>query len=380
MSVLGRGNGVKENIPAFRNRDNVIREQILATTFALSILVSTLTASAAPAWTSPPTVAAAAKPIVFKNAGATLRGTLYVPEVGHPVPAVVVFHGASEPLARTPLYRHLRDGLPAIGIAVLIFDRRGTGASSGTKDVAYQTLAGDGIAGADAIRALPDIDSKRVGYWGISQGGWLATLAASRDPRAAFAVAVSAPLVPAETQMEFAMSNRLEVLGYSQLDVRDMLSARKAVDGYYSGANGRAAAVAALEKIQNRPWFKLMYLPNPSSLPANPAGSSWTEQMDVDFFAAVERVKIPILFILGSSDPWIPVSLTVDRLRDVARERSNLAYVVVPNANHLMMTPPAHERMNDADPQQIWVDRPESTAYFMVLAAWLGRTSKQSEK
>lgn len=340
-----------------------------------ALIASSMSAASASApWFYPATTKIDVHQVSFAHDGATLRGALYIPDTGRKVAAVVVFHGASEPLANTPLYQHLREGLPQIGIAVLLFDRRGSGASTGVKDVPYQTLADDGIAGARTIRRLPQIDAAHVGYWGISQGGWLATFAASRDPRAAFVVAVSAPLVTAKNQMEFAMSNRLRVLGYSQADVNDMLDARRKVDGYFRGLNSRTAAVAALLKIQNRPWFHLMYLPKAQSLAASATNSSWTGQMDIDSFVAVERVKVPVLFILGTEDPWIPVSETVARLRDIARSHPLLRYAVVQNANHLMMTPTLHDRMNDADAAQVAVEMPQSPAYFMILAAWLKRT------
>ncbi|HEV3090408.1 MAG TPA: alpha/beta fold hydrolase [Candidatus Cybelea sp.] len=330
-------------------------------------------------WFSAPTAKVVAQPVTFTNAGATLRGTLYLPNTTDRVPAIVVFHGASEPLASTPLYAHLREGLPAMGIAVLLFDRRGTGASTGNRDVVYQTLADDGIAGAQAIRALPQIDAARVGYWGISQGGWLATVAATRDPLAAFAVAVSAPLVTAESQMEFAMTNRLNVMGYGPSDVDAMLAARRALDGYFRGVDTRAQAVAALQSIAEKPWFDQMYLPKPSAVPADPAASSWRGQMDVDFFATVARVKIPMLFLMGSNDPWTPVTATVGKLREIARGQPLVQYAVVPNANHLMMTPPVPETMNDADPAQVAVEEPQAPVYFMLLGAWLSRTLERPE-
>lgn len=344
----------------------------LAATIAALLAVGTSAPARRP-WFSPPTAAIATRDLTFADGDATLHGTLYLPERDAKVPAVVVFHGASEPLASTPLYAHLREALPQIGIAVLLFDRRGTGKSSGNPDVPYRTLVDDGIAGARVIRSLPQIDPTRVGYWGISQGGWLATLAASRDHRAAFAVAVSAPLVSAELQMEFAMSNRLNVLGYTQTDVSEMLDARRMVNGYFTGTNSRAEAVAALTKIEGRPWFDLMYLPKASSLPANPANSTWPERMDVNFFTAVEQVRIPMLFVLGGEDPWIPVSATVARLHAIAATHPHLEYAVVPNANHLMMTPPAHEQMNDADPRQVAIEKPDVAAYFTLLGSWLSR-------
>jgi pimeloyl-ACP methyl ester carboxylesterase len=324
-------------------------------------------------WYSPATVGVIREPITFSNEGATLHGTVYIPNIGRKVPAIVVLHGASDPLASTPLYQHLSAGLPQIGVAVLLFDRRGTGASSGDPEVSYATLTDDGIAGARAIRRLPNIDPNRVGYWGISQGGWLATFATSRDPQAAFAVAVSAPLVTAESQMEFAMSNQLSVLGYNQTDIDAMLAARYKLDGYYNGLTSRADAVAALRSIQDKPWFKLMYLPRADAVPASPEDSVWRKQMDLDSFAALLRVKVPILFVLGDSDPWIPVSRTVALLATASAKNVRLSYVVVPNANHLMMTPPAREQMTDASPAALAVEQPEVPAYFMILAAWLER-------
>lgn len=313
--------------------------------------------SAAVPWYSPATTSIVKRTLTFVNDGATLQGTLYQPNLGYPVPAIVVFHGASEPLASTPLYEHLRDGLPEMGVAVLLFDRRGTGASTGNPDVPYATLTDDGIAGARAIRELPGIDPQRVGYWGISQGGWLAAFAASRDPHAAFAIAVSAPLVTAETQMEFAMANQLAVLGYGKAEIDAMLEARRKLDGYYNGKNSRADAVRALTEIEGKPWFTLMYLPKADSLPPSPLNSTWPKEMDIDSFAAVARIRIPILFLLGDSDPWIPVSGTVALLHRVASTEPLLRYVVVPHANHLMMTPPARERMDDAQAAGIARDR-----------------------
>src|SRR5260370_2247915 len=69
--------------------------------------------------------------IHFANAGADLVGTVYLPNSGDHLPAVVVLHHAGAATRESALYRHLREGLPALGFAVLIYDRRGSGQSSG---------------------------------------------------------------------------------------------------------------------------------------------------------------------------------------------------------------------------------------------------------
>jgi uncharacterized protein len=198
---------------------------------------------------------AIAQEVQFTNGDAHLVGTLYLPEHGDHLPAVVALHGASDATRDAALYRHLREGLPAIGVAVLIYDRRGSGASSGTlKGIDYATLADDAIAAQAALAKVRRIDSAKIGFWGLSQGGWLAVLATERNKNAAFAISVSAPLTTPERQMEFATTNLLTVVrGYSPKDVEQMLETRKAWVGYLNGATPRTVAVDALQRAETQP-------------------------------------------------------------------------------------------------------------------------------
>jgi dienelactone hydrolase len=355
-----------------RHRRSVDRSVVQIVFLLVAVTFTIRPAIASEAWHVAGMPVVTTRQITFENAGARLHGTLYLPATHKPVPAIVVFHDASIGTAAAALYRHLRDGLPAIGIAVLLFDRRGSGASTGNaNEASYETLADDGVAGSSAIARLPQIDSSRIGYWGMSQGGWLAILAASRDPRAAYVVSVSAPLVTPETQMEFAMANHLHVLGYSPGDVNAMLAARKACSNYMEGNGSRATAVAALEAIESKPWFDLMYLPTASALPRNPASSMWRKHMSYDPLTALESVRVPTLLVFGGADPWIPVANTIDRLRVVARSHPNIDFDVVANASHEMMILPRDQMSTDTKTLQS--DAPNAQVYFMLLSSWLAR-------
>ena len=57
-----------------------------------------------------------AQEMQFKNGDAQLAGTLYLPENGDHLPAVVALHGASDATRKAAVYRHLRQGLPAMGL------------------------------------------------------------------------------------------------------------------------------------------------------------------------------------------------------------------------------------------------------------------------
>jgi len=120
----------------------------------------------------------------FPNGKTTLTGTLTVPPGAGPHPAVVYVSGSGDTLREES---HWLDGLfVARGIAVLAYDKRGVGQSGGVYpgDLASEdtinTLAGDAAAAARFAAAQAGIDRTRVGFYGLSQGGWIIPQAAVR--------------------------------------------------------------------------------------------------------------------------------------------------------------------------------------------------------
>jgi uncharacterized protein len=204
--------------------------KIVAASIAACFAQTVAVAEQPPPWNASATTTIVQEEKVFHSAGAELSGTLYLPRGGKALAAVVVTHAASLPLRDQPLYRHLKEMLPSLGIAVFLYDRRGSGRSGGDlKASDYTLLADDAIAAVRAVNIDLRIDPRRVGIWGLSQGGWLALLAASRSPQVAFAVSISAPMVTPDLQMIFLSANILRVNGYSQADIDQAIATRKAV-------------------------------------------------------------------------------------------------------------------------------------------------------
>jgi pimeloyl-ACP methyl ester carboxylesterase len=89
-----------------------------------------------------------------------------------------------------------------MGFAVLRFDKRGVGASTGTyvfvgtrdSPVVFPELASDIVAGARFLRTRPEIDRRRIGLAGWSQAGWILPHAARQLGDAAFVVLFSGPV------------------------------------------------------------------------------------------------------------------------------------------------------------------------------------------
>jgi hypothetical protein len=301
--------------------------------------------------------------VAFLSRGTRLSGTLYYQSGQRPGPAVVVLHGASSPSQDLPLYEHLKQMLPPLGVAVFLYDRR-----SGEGQYDLQILAEDGAAARNALTANPHVDGARIGYWGISQGGWLALAAAAIDPKAAFVISVSAPMTTPDAQMNFAVENILRIHGYGPEEVATALHARRAVDDYLRGRIDRASAEGALNAARQRAWFPLIYM---DDTVGNPETSSWLKQMRFDPTTKLDKVSPPVLMLYGQDDPWVPVRLSMDRLDTIAKKHANVKAAVVAGADHTMML--GVDPKDQVDPKFFPKEAPDAPAYFSILAGWLAQ-------
>jgi len=140
-------------------------------------------------------------PVHFRCAGATLAGTVYLPESGGRHPGAVWVPGAGEE-PRLTWGGDLLPGLVRAGVVVLSFDKRGVGESEGVccpGDTGhFNLLTADAIGAVTALRGRPEVDPERVGLVGASQAGWIAPRAADKAD-AAFLALASASTIPERT-------------------------------------------------------------------------------------------------------------------------------------------------------------------------------------
>ncbi|MBX7482010.1 alpha/beta hydrolase family protein [Qipengyuania qiaonensis] len=338
-----------------------------ATCFSTPLQAQVPETPAAVPWAVPPTIRIELLSLTFDNLGTSLSGILYVPEGARELPVAVVLHSAAGPSQDAALYEHLKQMLPPLGMAVFVFDRRGSGASGGDdpRSTDFDVLASDAVAARARLAILPQIDPSRIGFWGLSQGGWIALLAAARMPDAAFAISVSAPITAADVQMNYAVENILRIKGYSQGDIDEAIDARRAVDDYTRGHLDRASAERFVAAARLRPWWKHIYLEG------NIDDPTWLGQIEADPLRALDGSRVPTLMIFGQADPWIPVGASIAALDGSAARRPNVSVHVVAGADHMMML--GVDPKEQIDPAAFDGQRPDASEYFGLLASWLER-------
>jgi dienelactone hydrolase len=163
-----------------------------------------------------PPASAADGEVTFTNGGVTLHGTVVAPPGGTKLPGLVMVHGSGAHSRED--YRDQAEAFARQGIATLIYDKRTEGYSQFERS--YSTLADDALAAVEALRKRPEVDPARVGVWGLSEGGWVAPLAASRSADVAFVVTVGANGVKPAQQQAWAVENQLRRLGMDGSVVR----------------------------------------------------------------------------------------------------------------------------------------------------------------
>jgi uncharacterized protein len=277
----------------------------------------------------------------FQGRDVALAGRLVLPQGDGAVPIVVLVHGAEHTSARDSY--SLQRILPAEGVGVFVYDKRGTGASGGKYTQDFAILADDALAAMREARRIAGARTGRIGYQGGSQGGWVAPLAAARAPVdfviVSFGLAVSV-IDEDQEQVALEMSlkgHRPEVISKA-LEVADAAEAVIA-SGFISGFK-RFDAVRA--RYRGEPWYKDVHgnytwllLPySEAELREKGKAYVWGTPFHYDPVPTLRALDVPQLWILGEDDLDAPSAETSRRIKALAAEGRPITLALFPHAEH----------------------------------------------
>jgi len=313
--------------------------------------------------------------VTFQSGDATLAGTLVVPEGWKaPHPAIVLLHGSGR-LTRYSFgpYPHF---FTSIGLAVLIFDKRGTGASTGRffdRTTPYPNVfADDAIEAVRFLRTRSEIDSGRIGLWGVSEGGMLTTQVAARTKDVAFIINSSGFMVPLSQQVMFNIEASLKADGFSQQDVTEAVTFETFAMRVMQTGEGWNEYNEAQTKARQTKWFTAYFGEGGGFSSLASLRRQWDYVYKFDPLPSLNAVGCPVLAVFGSLDTSTPAETSADNMRRILAMSGNKSVTVriFKSANHPLM-----EARTGGSAEMPGLGR-MAPGVFDTIRSWLTRTVK----
>lgn len=302
--------------------------------------------------------------VVFRNGSVELHGSLILPLVPGPAPAIVFLHG-SGPHPRAG-FRPYAEDFARLGVAGLFFDKRGSGESSGSWITAsLQDLAGDAIAAVDYLKTQQGIDAKRIGFWGVSQAGWVAPLAASKSHDIAFMILISGGGASPRESETFSYDRAFERAGVSGAERARATDVLNAYFDYLATGRQRAELVARLNAL--RPGsLEPLAAQLERILPSEENQPNWSWVATYDPAPDIARISVPVLLMFGDRDTDHPTALAAERWRESLKRAGNDRFTLItfPGAGHGIRTRDGYTGSGPA---------PFADGYLEIQLGWLWR-------
>ena len=283
------------------------------------------------------------------EAGITLAGTFSKPNSGGPFPALLLITGSGpqnrdeELLGQKP-FLVIADYLTRRRIAVLRVDDRGIGKSTGNfRAATTEDFAGDVRSGINYLKTRSDVNPKKIGLLGHSEGGIIAPMVASRSTDVAYIILMAGPSlrgaqilsmqdslisaamgVPTERIVHRLKVNRaLFAIVQAESDttrlrqrIRSAVEQSMAADSVMGGKINREEMEATVNQIVS-PWFRFFLTYDPAP--------------------ALEKVTCPILALDGSKDLQVPAEENIKGMELAFKKSGNkrAKAMMLPGLNHL---------------------------------------------
>lgn len=236
--------------------------------------------------------------IYFNNGDLQLAGMLFVPEGEGPFPSVVVIHGSGTSRRDSKWYLSVTQHLLDNNIAVLLPDKRGSEQSEGEwQGASFEDLAGDALSAVEYLKSQDYFEYSSIGLLGMSQGGWIAPLAASKSENISFVVSMSGAFVTTDEQLLYEETNSIHKMG-TYMFLAELI------------------APLTTKNIQQMDF--------------------WLPLAGYDPLPYWEMVGVPAFAAFGGGDVNVPVEESIQRLQNLDKE---IAYEVYPEGGHGITSP-----------------------------------------
>lgn len=301
--------------------------------------------------------------LIIASNGANISAEIYKPKTRIPHPAIVLLHGSfsDNPKSEFAFYA---DFFVKQGIEVLIFDKRGSGESTGNSVTAtYENLAEDAIACLKVLNQRESIDKSKIGLWGISQGGMLLPFIASKTEIPSFLIAVSPDINGASEAAAFSDSLRVVNNGYTPEEGQIVAeSHRKVAEMIRVGSDYSEVLLFINETAQKYRFMNETGLHDRVIIDKETFDGLYWSGRKYNFYNYWKNLKILTLVLFGSDDRYVDASknkILLDKLNN------EIEIKLFPGANHILKKTVNPNNYSDFDFPRI------TDGYLEFVSKWI---------
>lgn len=321
------------------------------------------------------------------NGDHNLAGTLTIPEGKGPFPAVALISGSGPQDRDETLLGHkpflvLADHLTKNGVAVLRYDDRGTAESEGNFASATSLdFADDAEAAMIFLQGRNEVDSKKIGLIGHSEGGLIAPIVAARNPEVSFIVLLAGPGLKGNEilLLQSALISKAAGVFPKIIELN-----RKVSEGVYQEIVAEADDEKARENISKRvaelvadqpAFFQQQYQKAFEGQNLNQLLSPWFRFfLDYDPTPALTKVKCPVLAINGEKDLQVPPDENLEAIEKALTEGGNNSFTLkkLDNLNHLFQN-----CKTGAITEYSKIEETFSPEALNLISSWIGQQTNK---
>lgn len=290
-----------------------------------------------------------------KEAKITLAGTLTLPSKEGNFPVVLLITGSgpqdrNETIAGHRPFLVLTDYLTRQGIAVLRVDDRGVGRSTGDFSKATsEDFASDVLTGIEYLKTRKEINSKKIGLIGHSEGGVIAPMVAVKSPDVAFIVLMAGTGLTGEEILYLQGALIAKAMGISEEVIAKNRQLNEKIFSVLKEEKDNKIAEEKIGQMFMTYWEDLSE--EEKSRIGNPEDylkaqlqsllSSWFRFfLTYDPQTTLSKVKCPVLAINGEKDLQVPPKENLSAIKKALQTGGNENFTIkeLPGLNHLFQT------------------------------------------
>ena len=277
---------------------------------------------------------------VNEKEGNTLTGTLTIPAGKGPFPALVLVSGSGQQNRDEELMNHrpfwvIADYCARHGVAVLRYDDRGVGGSTGEVESATSLdFSYDAEAAFDFLRNRKEINASRIGILGHSEGGIINFMVAARRPEVTFLVSLAGPAVKGIEVLKEQQKAVLRASGLTEEAVQFSSNAKAQLFDVIEASSDREEADSLLRRLV-KGWG---YNDDLTEQTIGQMASPWMYYfLKYDPTEAIVKTNCPALLLNGSKDLQVLASQNLPAYEKIIAEhgKTNLTLRELPDLNHL---------------------------------------------